>query len=214
MITISEKDYVHDVYDSIADDFSRTRTRVWEHVKIFIDSIQHSSYCIDIGCGNGKNIYRNDINMIGIDACKKFVDICNERGIHAFKMDCCELSYDDNVFDAAVSIAVFHHLTTHERRIRALSEMIRVLKPNGLAMISLWSLENQDKHSFVKGDNMVSWKHSKSNLLFDRYYYIFDEKAVDEYLLHFKDTINIISKCNDRGNWYVTFKKFDKTQCR
>lgn len=207
MSHVSEKEYVNDVYDSIADDFSRTRTRVWEHVKTFIDSVQKDSRCIDIGCGNGKNMYRKDINMIGIDMCDKFVSMCNSKDLCAYKMDCCELSFDDEVFDNAMSIAVFHHLTTHERRLQALSEMIRVLKPNGLGMMSLWSFENQNKHSFIKGDNMVSWKHSENGIVFDRYYYIFDELEVDEYLLNFKDDVNIIMKYNDQGNWYVIFQK-------
>lgn len=43
MSNVSEKEYVNDVYDSIAEDFSRTRTRVWERVKIFIDSIKENS---------------------------------------------------------------------------------------------------------------------------------------------------------------------------
>ena len=42
MSNVSEKEYVNDVYDSIAEDFSRTRTRVWERVKIFIDSIKEN----------------------------------------------------------------------------------------------------------------------------------------------------------------------------
>ena len=207
MSTISEKHYVNDVYDSIAEDFSRTRTSVWEHVKLFIESIKQDSYCIDIGCGNGKNIYRTDINMIGVDMCDKFVNMCNDMDKRAYKMDCCELSFDDNVFDAAISIAVFHHLTTCERRLNALSEMIRVLKPQGLGLISLWSLENQSKQSFIKGDNMVSWKHSKNGITFDRYYYIFDEKTLDDYLLNFMNEIRIINKYNDRGNWYIIFQK-------
>jgi alkylated DNA repair protein alkB family protein 8 len=213
-ISVSEKRYVNDVYDNIAEDFSRTRTIVWEYVKLFIDSIKEHSYCIDIGCGNGKNMYREDINMIGIDTCKKFVDICNQRNKHAYNMDCCELSFNDNVFDAAISIAVFHHLSSHERRQRGLSEMIRVLKPNGFGLISLWSYENQsqkqNKRTFIKGDNMVSWKHSENGVVFKRYYHIFDEKAVDNYLLDFENDINIINKCNLLGNWYVIFQKCNK----
>ena len=207
MSNVSEKEYVNDVYDSIAEDFSRTRTRVWERVKIFIDSIKENSNCIDIGCGNGKNMYRRDLNTTGVDMCDKFVNICKQKSLNVRKMDCCELLFDNSVFDAAISIAVFHHLSTYERRIKAFSEVIRILKPQGIGLISLWSFENQTNQSFVKGDNMVSWKHVKKNLTFNRYYYIFDEKSLNDYLFDFKNKVNIISKFNDHGNWYIIFKK-------
>lgn len=179
-----------------------------EYVKLFIDSIKDDSYCIDIGCGNGKHMYRDDISMIGIDTCGKFVDICNEQNKRAYKMDCCELSFDDDVFDTAISIAVFHHLSSHEKRREGLSEMIRVLKPNGIGMISLWSYENQS--SFIKGDNMISWKYTEHGIVFESYYYIFDEKAVDNYLLSFKNDVRVIKKCTLHGNWYVIFQKINK----
>ena len=75
---ISEKHHVKDVYDAIATDFSRTRTRIWNHVQKFLDNIPDNSKCIDIGCGNGKNMMyaNNRLDFTGIDNCENFVKIC------------------------------------------------------------------------------------------------------------------------------------------
>ena len=208
----NEKKFVHDVYDNIAQDFSRTRTRVWNEVKSFIDSIDINTNCLEIGCGNGKNMYRRDIVMTGIDTCEAFVKICLQKSLNASIMDCYHLQYEDNSFDNIMSIAVFHHLSTEERRIKALSEMIRVLKPNGTGFVSLWSFENQNhvKNKFIQGDNLVNWKHSITGQLFQRYYYIFDESKVNKYFDEFCDNIKLIHKINVLGNWYIKFEKLVK----
>lgn len=208
---ISEKQHVKDVYDAIASDFSRTRTRIWNHVQNFLDNIPDDSKCIDIGCGNGKNMMyaNNRLDFTGIDNCENFVKICRERNLNTECMDCCDLQFDDETFDHAISIAVIHHMTSYERRYKAVSELIRVLKKDGTALISFWSVENQDKFAFNVGDNMVKWKHSLTNITYDRFYYIFNEqllkKFIDEFINEF--TIEILEIVNEKGNWYIKIKK-------
>lgn len=48
-----------------------------------------------------------------------------------------------NYFDAVVSIGVIHHLSTEKRRIRALQELERILRPGGKIMIYVWALEQK-----------------------------------------------------------------------
>lgn len=45
-----------------------------------------------------------------------------------------------------MSIAVIHHLSTPERRMKSISEMIRVLKPGGRCLIYVWA-KDQKKNS-------------------------------------------------------------------
>ena len=47
---------IDSVYNKIANDFSRTRYKVWDGVKQFLDTIPVDSKIADIGCGNGKNM--------------------------------------------------------------------------------------------------------------------------------------------------------------
>ena len=38
------------------------------------------------------------------------------------------LPFKSDLFDGLISIGVIHHLSTHKRRIKAISELVRILK--------------------------------------------------------------------------------------
>ena len=71
----------------------------------------------------------------GVDSSQTFVDMCIEKGLNCELGDMCSLPFKDNTFDAVLSIAAFHHLATPERRMKALQEMLRVLKPGSESLI-------------------------------------------------------------------------------
>ncbi|KAG5521811.1 hypothetical protein RHGRI_034140 [Rhododendron griersonianum] len=54
-------------------------------------------------------------------------------------LECCCLG------DAAISIAVLHHLSTESRRKKAIDELIRVVKNGGLVLITVWAVEQEDR---------------------------------------------------------------------
>ena len=49
----------------------------------------------------------------------------------------------DGVADACISIAVIHHLSTKERRIQAVREIFRILKPSGSALLYAWAKDQK-----------------------------------------------------------------------
>lgn len=49
--------------------------------------------------------------------------------------------FRSNAFDACISVAVIHHLSTEERRANAIKELLRIVKPNGLVLIYVWAQE-------------------------------------------------------------------------
>ena len=69
---------VKEVYERIASEFNLTRRN--EGMALcdeILDNMIINSNGVEIGCGNGKNmLYRNDINMCGVDFCNNFIDIC------------------------------------------------------------------------------------------------------------------------------------------
>ena len=78
-------------------------------------------------------------------------------------------------------------------------------------MFSVWSVENQEKEKikrdFKDGDNYVTWCRRKDQKIFKRYYYIYSEKMIREFLNKFETKINIEKIYNERGNWVVIFTK-------
>lgn len=194
-----EKTHVNDVYDEIAEHFDDTRFSIWDMVRNFLEN-KADLKGLDVGCGNGKNMLYPK-NMVGVEKCKKLVDICRNKQLNVAEGDCCELSFEDNSFDYLICIAVFHHLDSIERRKKAIEEFNRVVKPGGKVLVSVWSYENQEaKRNFHPGDNLVPWRRQKDKKIFKRYYHIFSEKMIRSYFA------NAEKIYNERGNWVVELK--------
>ena len=188
-LPVIEKKYVQSTYSCIYNHFSSTRHYVWPCVKAFLNNKTSKQMGLEIGCGNAKNIlYNTDLNIIGIDSCREFLslNLSLNPSLNILQADCCHLPFSDNTFDYCLSIACFHHLSTSERRYTALYEMIRVLKKGGSGCITLWSVENQCKHTFTAGDNFVYWNNQ-----YKRYYYINDKSMINEYLNTVKKLIKL-----------------------
>ena len=176
-----ENDNVRKVYDEIADHFDGTRTYTWQWIADIITSLPKQSLIYDIGCGNGRNMSIPNYNFIGVDNCDKFVNMCLKKKLNVVQSDMCCLPFKSDSADAVMSIASFHHLYTEERREKALLEMKRVVKPNGIILLSVWSIEQPKKtrRTFDKhGDTIVKW--DKYGEIHERYYYIFDLKEILE----------------------------------
>ncbi|KAI1717263.1 2OG-Fe(II) oxygenase superfamily domain-containing protein [Ditylenchus destructor] len=137
-----EQEYVSQVYEQIAEHFDETRRSKWGVVNRFLDSLPDHSVVLDAGCGNGKYLIRNDsLCKIGCDVCENLVSIAHKKECEVFRGDALCLPFRDNSIDAALSIAVIHHFSTKERRTKALSEILRVLRAGGKACVTVWSME-------------------------------------------------------------------------
>ncbi|XP_029965209.1 putative tRNA methyltransferase 9B [Salarias fasciatus] len=152
-----ERDHVHSVYDKIAPYFNDSRYKAWPKVRQFLLDLQPGSIVADIGCGNGKYLHINqEVFKLGCDVCRPLVDFAWSQGHEVQVCDGLHLPYRDGCFDAVLSIAVIHHLSTKERRIRAIREMARTLRVGGRIMIYVWAME-QKRRKFEKQDIFVPW---------------------------------------------------------
>ncbi|KAK3423725.1 hypothetical protein EUGRSUZ_H00927 [Eucalyptus grandis] len=146
-----EKKYVHRVYDAIAPHFSSTRFAKWPKVATFLKTLPPGSLILDAGCGNGKYLGLNpDCYFIGCDISAPLIKICADREHEVLVADAVNLPYRTGFGDAAISIAVLHHLSTENRRKRAIEELVRAVKKGGLVLITVWAVEQEDKSLLTK----------------------------------------------------------------
>lgn len=146
-----EKKYVHHVYDAIAPHFSSTRFAKWPKVATFLKSLCSGSLVLDAGCGNGKYLgLSSDCFFIGCDISAPLVNICADKGHEVVVADAVNLPYRTGFADAAISIAVLHHLSTENRRKTAIQELVRVVKKGGLVLITVWAVEQEDRSLVTK----------------------------------------------------------------
>ena len=182
MSDINEDKLVREAYKPIAQTFNKTRRNPWPWQQQFLNKIGNGFY-YDIGCGGGRLL--NKYNSIGVDSCPEFVEIVKAKGLNVVLSDMTQLPFKSNSADAIMCIASFHHLSTPKRRLSALIEMRRVLKPGGRMLISVWS-KNQPKDTDEKkkfpeyGDVIVPWMDKYKNVICERYYYIFQKEEIEK----------------------------------
>ncbi|NXU55672.1 ALKB8 protein, partial [Turnix velox] len=82
---------------------------------------------------------------VGCDRSKSLVDICGEKNFQAFVCDALSVPIRSGSCDACISIAVIHHFSTAERRLAAIQELARLLRPGGTALIYVWAMEQEYK---------------------------------------------------------------------
>ncbi|XP_015276374.1 PREDICTED: alkylated DNA repair protein alkB homolog 8 [Gekko japonicus] len=149
-----EEKYVHEVYEEIAGHFSNTRHSPWPRVVEFLSGLPCGAVVADVGCGNGKYLgVGKDLYMLGCDRSKNLVDICGQKGSQAFVGDALSVPIRSGTCDACISIAVVHHFSTAERRLAALCELVRLLRPGGRALVYVWAMEqeyNKQKSKYLK----------------------------------------------------------------
>lgn len=191
---------VSSVYDNICDDFSRTRYKMWPSVVDFLNGLSNYMYVLDLGCGNGKNQMSHNGYKLVFESCdvSSLCEVAHTRFMNASKIDMCSLGYRDNIFDACIVIAVFHHLDTVSKRLKALRELHRVLKPFAMVLMTVWYPAKYN----INKDALIPWKQKHQT--FQRYYHMFDKDEIIGLISNYFEIIDVSFECE---NWNIIFKK-------
>jgi tRNA (uracil-5-)-methyltransferase TRM9 len=210
-----EEVHVHKVYQQISTKFNNTRFSHWNAVRVFLDNLPKYSIIADIGTGNGKYLsYRKDITMIGNDMCDSLLSIIkkNDNKLQIICANALHLPYKPSSFDAVISIAVFHHISLYDKRCMFIEEIIKVLKPKGKALITVWAREQPIKSSWKhlgNNDFLIPWIDVEKNKVYERYYHLFTKEELLEivYNIKGKENVYVSSLEYERDNWYLNLEK-------
>ncbi|SCO66219.1 methyltransferase, putative [Plasmodium vivax] len=158
-----ERTYVLDVYNKIAQHFCYTRYKSWNNVESLINEEQEGNLIIDVGCGNGKNVQvSSKYFFIGLDFSWHLLKLAQRKwNSDLFLANCVSIPLRSNIADLCISIAVIHHIGTHEKRRKAVAEMVRCTKVGGRILIYVWAYEQQENvvgnRKFDSQDIFVPW---------------------------------------------------------
>jgi len=194
------------IWNSIAEDWSRFRVKTVEEVKDFLKN--KKGKILDLGCGTGRNFTKVKGTIYGVDFSEEMIKYAkiNAKEKH-IKVEVLisslgKLSFADNYFDSAIYIASLHCVVSKEERENSLKELFRVLKPEGEALITVWS-KNHGKLINLPKDATIEWKTKTRKL--NRYYYIYDKEELRKLL---KNTgFKIVSINEDKKNIIVVVRK-------
>ena len=192
---------VRDSYERIAESYDRVRHKPWKECEEYIKEIRRNSLVLDLGCGTGRHLIsavKEGHEVIGLDFSKTMLKVAKKKLSTTFQImnrtnlilgDVSNLPFRDNSFGYVLFIATLHNIPTNNLRIDSLNEVRRVLKMDGLSLITVWR-RFQVRFFFdvikfyikklVGFDNefavTVPWK--TKDLIVPRYYYLFSAKEL------------------------------------
>ena len=188
---------VDTTYNNIAASFSKTRSVLWPEMTVLASHLKPNWSVLDAGCGNGR-LYQalEDKSIIyqGVDQSANLIAIARIKYPQLqdhFKVgSILSLPYNHDQFEAVFLLAVLHHVPSFELRLQAVKEIARVLKKDGLLLMTNWNLA-RFKHKLVlanlwgmltKGDDwgdlFIPWK--AEGQLEQRYYHAFSRQELDK----------------------------------
>ena len=96
---------------------------------------------LDAGCGTGGNLHALDVrgfrNLEGFDLSPVALEFCHRRRLHSVRPgSITDIPFEDGSFDLVISCDVVTDAGT-ENEMRALRELLRVLKPGGRLFLNL-----------------------------------------------------------------------------
>jgi alkylated DNA repair protein alkB family protein 8 len=181
-------------WDAIAESFDTTRRKPWKQCLDFMGTLKDTDVVADVGCGNGRNLFACATfchHAIGVDISSKLLGIIlkklhekNLMNVSLIHADAVWLPFQTNTVDSVLCIASLHNISGKKNRIAALQEVYRTLKPNGSALISVWSrwqgryLKYFMKQSIIRsrqfGDIDISWRQHSLNV--PRFYHLYSKR--------------------------------------
>ncbi|TYZ61643.1 hypothetical protein PybrP1_001690 [[Pythium] brassicae (nom. inval.)] len=230
-----EQQYVHEFYETVASHFSSTRYNAWPRVAAFVRALEPGSLVADIGCGNGKYMkcVGAESAVIGGDRSASLAAICKQNGQNVMVCDAMLVPIRSASCDAALSIAVLHHLSTQHHRLAAVKELVRVLRIGGRGVIYAWAHEQKanSKRQFdaSKQDFMVPWNLDRrftrkdgagaaaaqdggtaaaagEPIIVQRYCHMFKEGEVEQ-LVTMAGNAEVEDHYYDESNWAVVLRR-------
>lgn len=183
---------VVDDYDAIADEFDGTRHFAWYEFEIYRELLKPGDKILDLGCGNGR-LYEYlkpvGIDYVGVDvslellnkARLKYRSKAKLEKVQFKKGSFLDIPYVRPVFDKIYCVASFHHLPGVKYRREALLNMKKILKEDGMLVISVWNLWQKKYRKYIYeslfrlnkydfGDTFIPWGKTGVN----RYYHAFN----------------------------------------
>ena len=172
------------MYDAIATQWHHTRGKrgvLWPGATQFLTALPRGSIVADVGCGDGKYfpaIWEAGSYVIGTDISLPLLKTSigassdneapesrrvSEQRNHlrdrpaVVVADCMNVPLRSKSCDAAICIAVMHHLSTDARRRRCIEELVRIVRPGGTINIQAWAMEQDEgsRRKFAAPDVFV-----------------------------------------------------------
>ncbi len=194
---------VRATYERIAEPFAASRAEPWPEVLTFAASLPTAARIVDVGCGNGRHartLAAEGHPVVAVDFARNLLLIGRRgsrgriwgRHIGWVQGEATTLPLRSGSMDAALCVAVLHHLPSRDERVLALREIRRVLVSGGRAFVSVWAMDQprfrravearKGLPAEVRGDVEVPWT-MPDGVVIPRYYHLFQEGELERLII-------------------------------
>ena len=205
-----------EIFDTIAESWYRLR-----HWCRFTDELAEVSRkwqggkLLNVGCAHGPDFlpFKDNFELYGVDFSVQMLKMAQQYAakfqfnVNLAAADANQLPFSSGVFDCAIAIATYHHISDEEKRQDALRELRRVLKPGAEAFITVWN-KWQPGFLFKSKDALVAWKTKERTLY--RYYYLYSYPELERDLI--KSGFKIINIAPEKS-FKFPLKVFSQNIC-
>ena len=165
------------VWDNIAEEWHEFKQIPSERSKKFLEKCEGN--VLDLGSGSGRYLIKTKkAKLYLIDFSQKMLDLARQKAekqkikAEFIKTDLTKLPFENNFFDATISISALHCIEKEINRKKAIKELYRVLKPKAQAYIGVWN-ENSKRFKNKTKELSIGWRDKGK-----RYYYLFNEEEL------------------------------------
>lgn len=171
----------------------------FEYIQKFI---KKNEKVLDLGCGNGRfSTLVGRESYLGADISEEAIKIAKERNPDKnfiILKNHLNFPFENNYFDKTFCLSVLHHIPSLNFRQQFIKEAKRILKPQGLLVLTVWNLRRDKKsrkmllkhtfNKFFKGskldfnDIFYPWMDSNREVLAQRYVHVFGAKELKKLL--------------------------------
>ena len=179
-----------------------------------------------MGCGNGRFfeiLKEKNVQYFGLDNSEKLIEVAREKYPQAnfSTYDGFKIPFEDNSFDQVFCIAVLHHIPSRQLRVQFLKEAQRVLKKDGLLILTTWYMWQNSKYLKklfqnwflkIKGQSDLDWLDAYVNWgkQGQRYIHYFTKKELGGIIKESGfsiDHLGFLNRESKQKNLFVLAKK-------
>jgi SAM-dependent methyltransferase len=132
---------------------------------LFIDfaAVSDGTSILDVGCGTGSLTFAlmeafPTAQINGLDYSQTFIDYASSKALADCRLvfeqgDATSLPYEDQAFDAALSLLVLNFVPDAQKAAR---ELVRVTRPGGIVAASVWDFKGGLTHLRVFADTAAA----------------------------------------------------------
>lgn len=185
-------------WEAIGASYARARRRPWEEVLAWAAAeAPPGARVLDLACGNGRHagsLVERGFRVVAADFARPLlVDAVRRAPGRIVGAEATELPFRDGAFEAAVFVAALHNIPSRLKRLAALAELRRVMKPGAAALVTVWNRWHPTQapgflaelpyrvlgdHEIELGDRWVEWDTGRERVA--RFYHFYGRGELRE----------------------------------